>query len=199
MSDITTETIKQLRTETGVSVMQCKKALEEAGGDLEKAKVILRKQSANSASKKADRELGAGIVRAYIHNNNSVGVLVELNCETDFVAQNKEFVELADNIAMHIAAMNPAFTRASEVTDEAKAKVIEVMQAEVAGLDKPEDMKAQILEGKVSGYFKEKALLDQAYIKNPDITVEKLIEEAIQKIGEKIEIARFSRFGVLES
>jgi len=199
MAEITTELIKQLRTETSVSVMQCKKALEEAGGDLEKAKVLLRKKSATAASKKADRELGAGITRAYIHNNSTVGALVELNCETDFVAKNEEFVKLADGIAMHIAAMAPAFVSAEEATDAQRAKVTEVMTEEVAKLDKPDDIKAKVLEGKIADYFNEKALLGQSYVKNPEVTVAELIEEATQKLGEKIEVVRFARFGVLEA
>lgn len=199
MAEITTDIIKQLRNETGVSVMQCKKALEETGGDLEKAKVVLRKQSANAASKKADRELGAGIIRSYIHNNNSVGVLIELNCETDYVAKNEEFVQLADDIAMHIAAMNPEFISAEEATEDERQKVTEVMQAEIADMDKPEDIKKQILEGKINDYFNSKALLGQSFVKNPDITIEKLLEEATQKIGEKIKVTRFARYGVLEA
>lgn len=199
MAEITTDIIKQLRNETGVSVMQCKKALEESGGDVEKAKVFLRKQSSGAASKKADRTLGAGIIRSYIHNNSAIGVLVELNCETDFVAHNAEFVELADNIAMHIAAMNPVFVSTANISDEEKAKITEAMKDEVASLDKPEDIKAKILEGKVSDYFKEKTLLEQAYIKNPDMTIGGLVEAAIQKIGEKIEVSRFIRYGVLEA
>lgn len=198
MADITTDVIKQLRTETGVSVMQCKKALEEAGGDMEKAKVLLRKQSAKAASKKADRELGAGVVRSYIHGNGTVGAMVELNCETDFVAKNEEFVQLADDIAMHVAAMAPAFVSAEQASEEEKTKVTEVMQEEVAKMDKPEDVKAKVLEGKINDYFNDKALLGQSFVKNPDLTIAKLIEEATQKLGEKIEVGRFARFGVLE-
>lgn len=195
---ITTEDIKKLREMTGISVMQCKKALEEAEGDMEKAQVLLRKQSAKAAGKKADRELGAGKIRAYIHNNSTVGAMVELNCETDFVANNEEFIALADDIAMHITAMNPEFISAAEVDEAARTKVNEVMQAEVADMDKPEDIKAKILEGKINDYFAEKSLLSQPFIKNPDLTIGKLIEEAIQKIGEKIEVGRFVRYGLLE-
>jgi elongation factor Ts len=199
MAEITTELIKQLRAETKVSVMQCKKALEEADGDFEKAKVLLRKKSAKAASKKADRELGAGIVRSYIHGNGTVGAMIELNCETDFVAKNEEFVQLADGIAMHIAAMAPEFVSADQATDAERAKVTEVMTDEVNKLDKPNDIKVKVLEGKINDYFNDKALLGQSYVKNPDLTVAKLIEEATQKLGEKVEIARFARFGVLEA
>jgi len=194
---ITTDDIKKLRDETGVSVMQCKKALEEAEGDMDKARIIMRKQSSKAASKKADRELGAGVVRSYIHSDNSIGVLIELNCETDFVAQNEEFTNLANDIAMHIAAMNPAYVRPDEVTDAEREKVTAIMQGEVAEMDKPEDIKEKIVAGKVDDYFGEKVLLEQSFVKNPDLTIGKLVEEAIQKIGEKIEIARFVRYTVL--
>jgi len=194
---ITTDDIKKLRDETGVSVMQCKKALEEAEGDMEKARIIMRKQSSKAASKKADRELGAGVVRSYIHSDNSIGVLIELNCETDFVAQNEEFTNLANDIAMHIAAMNPAYVRPDEVTDAEREKVTAIMQGEVAEMDKPVDIKEKIVAGKVDDYFGEKVLLEQSFVKNPDLTIGKLVEEAIQKIGEKIEIARFVRYTVL--
>lgn len=196
---ISKDDIKTLRDQTGISFMQCKKALEEAEGDMEKAMLMLRKASGKAASKKADRELGAGVVRSYIHSNNQVGVLLELNCETDFVAKNEEFLALADNIAMHIAAMSPVFVSESEITDADRAKITEVMQEEVADMDKPEDIKAKILEGKLNDYFAAQTLLGQAYVKNPDQTISQLIEEAIQKIGEKIEVGRMVRYGVLEA
>jgi elongation factor Ts len=196
---ITTEDIKKLREETGISVMQCKKALEEANGDMEQAKMILRKLSAKAASKTADRELGAGLVRAYIHSNNTVGTLIELNCETDFVANNEEFITLTDNIAMHITAMSPEFISQDEINDEVRAKIEGFLKEEVADLDKPEDIKAKVLEGKINDYFAQKTLLDQPFIKNPDITVGKLIEEATHKLGEKISVGRFVRYGLLEN
>lgn len=193
--EITTDTIKQLRDATGVSVMQCKKALEEAGGDMEKALVILKKKSADIASKKADRTFGAGTVAAYIHGNGSVGALVELVTETDFVAKNEEFKTLARDIAMHVAALSPTYLKKEEVTPEAKAKASEVFAEEVK--NKPANLKEQILEGKLNAHFKDFILLEQTFIKNPDVTIAGLVNEAIQKFGEKIEIARFSRFSVL--
>ncbi len=193
---ITTEQIKDLRDRTGVSVMQCKKALEEAGGDIEKAIVILKKISKDIASKKSDRSFAAGVVQSYVHSSGSIGALVELVCETDFVSKNEEFKNIARDIAMHITASNPRFMRAEEVTDDAKKAATEVFQKEVEG--KPENMKAQILEGKLKAYFKDKILLEQDFIKNPEITIAGLIDSAVQKFGEKIEIARFVRFGVLE-
>lgn len=148
---ITTDQIKKLRDETGVSVMQCKKALEEAAGDLEKAKIILRKISKQSADKKADRTLGAGVVVSYIHSNGTVGAIVEFLCETDFVARNEEFKTLAKDIAMHITAMNP------ENLEE---------------------------------------LLNQDFIKSPEKIIKNLVEEAVQKFGERTEIGRFARFSI---
>jgi elongation factor Ts len=192
---ITTEQIKALRDLTGVSVMQCKKALEEANGDLEKAQVILRKISKAAADKKSDRVFGAGVVSAYVHSNGTVGSMVELVCETDFVSKNEDFKALARDIAMHATATGAQFLRATEISDEDQKAAKEVFAAEVEG--KPEAMKAQILEGKLKAYFKEKILLEQDFIKNPEITIQGLLDSAIQKFGEKIEVARFVRFSVL--
>jgi elongation factor Ts len=194
--EITTEQIKALRDETGVSIMQCKKALEEAGGDAEKAKVILRKASAKSASKKSDRSLGAGIVASYIHGGGSVGSMVELLCETDFVAKNEEFQTLAREIAMQVAATSPEFISEDEIDETAKAKASEIFAEEAEG--KPEEIKEKIIQGKLDSYFGEKTLLKQAYIKNPDQTINELIEEGVQKFGEKIQVGRISRFGILQ-
>jgi len=193
---ITTEQIKELRDMTGVSVMQCKKALEEAGGDKEKALIILRKKSGDIALKKADRTFNAGTIQSYIHTNSNVGVMVELLCETDFVGGNDGFKALARDIAMHIAATNPKFLKKEDIDENSKKKATEVFEAEVAG--KPENVKAKILEGKISAYFSEMVLLDQPFIKNPELTIKGLVEGAIQKFGEKIEIGKFVRFTVLD-
>lgn len=192
---ITTEQIKELRDLTGVSVMQCKKALEEAGGDAEKAKIILRKQSAKAADKKAGRTLGSGVVASYIHGGGSVGAMIELLCETDFVAKNEEFKNLAREIAMQVAATAPDFVEASQIDENAKTKATEIFMDEAK--DKPAEMKAKIVEGKLQAYFAEKTLIDQPYIKNPEQTIGGLIQEATQKFGEKIQIDRISRFSVL--
>src|SRR3989344_6720165 len=191
MADITTETIKELRDETGVSIMQCKKALEEAGGDMEKAKVILRKQSAVSASKKADRTLGAGIAAAYTHAGGSVVGAVVLACETDFVSKNEEFGKLAYDIAMHVAAMNPQFKSRDEMKYEDLKAAREVFEKEAANV--PEAMRAKAIEGKLDTVIREKALLEQPFVKDASLTVRGLIEAAIQKFGEKIEVIRFER------
>lgn len=194
MANITTELIKELRDTTGLSIMQCKKALEETAGDMGKAIVLLQKKGAGIAAKKADRSLGAGTVAAYIHSNGNIGSLVELVCETDFVSNNAEYKTLAYNIAMHVAATNPLYLRMTDIPANVRTQAEEVFVKEVEG--KPADMKAKILEGKLNAYFKDKVLLDQPYIKNPEVTINGLIESFIQKFGERIEIGRFTRIGV---
>lgn len=191
---ITTEVIKQLREETGVSIMQCKKALEETGGDLEKAKVILRKESAAIAAKKSERSLGAGVAAAYIHAGGSVVGAVVLSSETDFVAKNEEFAKLAYDIAMHVAAMNPQFISKDEVKEEDIAAARSVFEEEVA--DKPEDMREKIVAGKIDAFLNEKVLLDQPFVKDGSKTIQALIDEAVQKFGEKVQISRFERLAV---
>lgn len=189
---------------TGISVMQCRKALEESGGDFEKAIVILRKRGAEVAAKKADRTLGAGVVSSYIHATGTVGTIIELFCETDFVSGNDEFKKLAYDIAMHITAFNPEFLKTEDITEEAKNLAKEVFAKEVEGgssgaksaKDKPAAMKEKILEGKLKSYFAERVLLEQPFVKNPEITVRTLIDSAVQKFGEKIEIGRFARFSI---
>ena|SRR3989344_5246747 len=192
---ISTEQIKTLRDSTGISVMQCKKALEEAGGDSEKALVILRKKGGDIAAKKADRTLGAGVISAYIHGNGSVGAMVELSCETDFVSKNSDFKALAYDIAMHVAASSPLYLKAEDVAESEKAKAREVFAKEVEG--KPATIQDKIMQGKLASYFGEKTLLEQPFIKNPELTIKGLIDSGIQKFGEKIEVARFTRFSVL--
>jgi elongation factor Ts len=191
---ITTEQIKELRDMTGLSIMQCKKALEEAEGDISKAAILLQKKGAGIAAKKADRNLGAGRVASYVHSTGNIGALVELLCETDFVAKNEEFGALAYNIAMQIAATNPLYLKMSDIPEATRKEAEEVFVKEVEG--KPEDMKAKILEGKLNSYFKDKVLLEQEYIKNPEVTINGLIESFIQKFGERTEIGRFTRIGV---
>lgn len=189
--EISTEQVKVLRDKTGVSIMQCRKALEEAGGDLEKAEVILRKKSGASAEKKADRELGAGSIGSYVHEG-TIGSMVLLSCETDFVARNPEFPVLAREIAMQVAATNPTYTRVEDVPTETRDKAREVFLKEVEG--KPEDMKEKILEGKLASYFQDQVLMEQTYIKDETKKIKDLISEATQKFGERIEISRIARF-----
>lgn len=189
---ITTEQVKALRERTGLSIMQCRKALEEAGGDTEKAVVILRKSSAAIADKKSERTLGSGTIASYIHGAGSVGAIVELSCETDFVAKNEEFKALAYDLAMQVAATDPQFLKMEDINDDAKKSAIEVFTGEAK--DKPEDIRAKIIEGKLLSYFGEKTLLEQDFIKNSEMKIKDLIMGAVQKFGERIEIRRFVRF-----
>jgi len=192
---ITTEQVKSLRDKTGISIMQCKKALEDAGGDEVKALVILQKKGAEIADKKSDRALGAGVVSSYIHGTGSIGAMVELWCETDFVAKNEDFKTLARDIAMQIAATNPEFVSTDEIPEEVKNNAKEVFKKEVEG--KPENMKEGILEGKIASYFKEKVLSEQEYIKDSSLTVKSMLQNATQKFGEKVQIGKFVRFSTM--
>lgn len=192
---ITTGQIKELRDATGVSIMQCKKALEEAGGDLEKAKIILRKISKQSADKKVARTLGAGTVASYIHSNGLVGAMVELLCETDFVARNDDFKALARDIVMHITALAPEYLKMEEVKEEDKTKTKELFEKDI-DTKKPKEIRDKIMEGKLSSHFGEKVLLEQIFIKNPEVNIRTLVEQANQKFGERIEIGRFVRFSI---
>jgi elongation factor Ts len=195
---VTVDQIKELREQTGISVMQCKKALEEAEGDMEKAKVILRKKSGDIAAKKSERGLGAGVVESYIHNTRQVGAMVVLSCETDFVAKNEEFVALARDIAMQIAATAPQFIQKEEVKEEDTKAAEEVFRKEIKETvgDKPEEMQEKILQGKIDSFLKEKILLEQDYIKDSSLTIKNLIESATQKFGENIVISNFKRYSV---
>lgn len=193
---VTTDIIKRLRDETGVSVMQCKKALEEAGGDFAKAIVILKKKGADAAAKKSDRMLNAGIIASYVHATGTTGAMVELACETDFVAKTPEFKQLAYDIAMHIVALRPEFIKREDITKEAKDLAMSVFEKDV--LDKPKEMREKILEGKLVAYFADRVLHEQKFIKNGDQTILELINAYVQKFGEKTEIVRFVRYGVLE-
>ncbi len=195
---ITTDEIKALREKTGISVMQCKKALEEAKGDSDKALEILRKKSKDIATKKSDRSLGAGSVQAYIHAGDTVGVLLELSCETDFVARNEEFKKLAYDLAMHTAAMNPQYTSSDDVSKEEQDKARALFEKEVSESGKPKNIQEKMMEGKLSAYFSERVLLEQAYVKDPSIKIKDLITQAIQKFGENIEVSKFSRLAVGE-
>jgi elongation factor Ts len=189
--EISTEVVKELRDRTGVSVMQCKKALEEAGGDIAKAEVILKKRSGAAADKKADRELAAGAIGTYVHDG-AIGAMVLLSSETDFVARNPEFVALAREVAMHIAATNPKYATDAEIPEDAKTAAMAVFAKEVEG--KPEEMKEKILAGKLASYFQDQVLYDQPYIKDESKTIKDLVTEASQKFGERVEVSRFARF-----
>jgi elongation factor Ts len=186
------ELVKKIRERTGAGMVAIKKAVDEAGGDEEKAIEILRKQGESKAAKKADRETKEGVVVSYVHSNK-VGALVKLLCETDFVARNEEFVALAKDIAMHITAMNPKFIKPEDMSTELVEKEKEIWRALLVSEGKPADMIEKIMTGKEKKFREESALLTQAFVKNPEITVNELIIAAIGKMGEKIEVSEISR------
>jgi elongation factor Ts len=192
--EITSAQLKELRDQTGISVMQCKKALEEAGGDMAKAKIILQKKGGEAAQKKSDRTLGAGSIGSYVHSTGEVAALVLLSSETDFVSKNDEFSALAREIAMHVAAQNPLYISRADVDEVALGKAREVFFEEVK--DKPAEMQEKILEGKLDAYFRDRILMEQPFIKNPEVTIGDMINSAIQKFGEKVVISRISRLSV---
>lgn len=186
--------VKTLRERTGAGMMDCKAALEESGGDLEKAIDILRMKGIAKAAKKAGRDTSEGLVESYIHGGGRVGVLLEVNCETDFVARNEGFQALVKDIAMHIAAANPLAVSSDHIDSAVLEKEREIYTEQVKAEGKPEAMVAKIVEGKLAKFKKESALLDQEFIKNPQITVGDHLKESIAKIGENIVIRRFVRF-----
>lgn len=195
MADISASAVKELRDKTGVSMMECKKALTVTGGDIEKAIDELRKKGLASASKRAGRETSQGIIASYIHMDK-LGVMLELNCETDFVARTDDFRGLAKDIAMHIAAANPQFVNPSDVPAETIEREKEIARTQVVG--KPENIVEKILEGKLAKYYEEVCLVEQAFVKDPEgkKKVKDLITEAIARIGENISVRRFARFQV---
>ena len=190
---ITTDDVKKLRDATGVSIMQCKQALEEAVGDFDKALLILSKKSASIAAKKGDRTLGAGTVQAYIHAG-TVGALVSLMSETDFVAKNEEFVALARDLAMQVAASAPQYATREEIPMDKMNDIKEMFAKDVVG--KPENLKEQILAGKVDAYLASLVLMEQPYIKDDSKKVRDLVEAATQKFGERIAVGQIARFSV---
>lgn len=190
---VTADQIKELRGKTGVSVMQCKKALEEALGDIEKAVILLRKLSGNIADKKADRYTPAGAVVSYIHGNNSVGAMVLLSTETDFVAKNDEFKKLGYDIAMHVAAQAPAYVRREDIPEDEMKKIQETLAGEIPA-GKPKDVQEKILDGKIGDYLKTRVLLEQPFIKDEAQTIGDIVKSATQKFGERVAVSKFARF-----
>jgi elongation factor Ts len=188
--------VKELREKTGASVMECRNALVEAKGDLEKAADFLRIRGKEKAAKKADRATAEGVVVSYIHSNKKIGVMIELLCETDFVAKNSEFQDLAYDLAMHIAASNPKFLSFEKVDEKEKSEYEKFAREEFAGVEKPAEIMEKMVSGKVKKYFDESSLLSQLFVKNPDLTVEDLIKEKIAKIGENIQVGNFVRFEI---
>lgn len=176
--------------------MECKKALEKSGGDVEEAVKYLKKSGNEKAGKKASRATGEGVVAAYVHSNKKIGAMVELRCETDFVAKNSEFQELAYDIAMHVAAMGPKYLSFEKVSAKDKKDYEALIREEIASQNKPADIIEKIVEGKVKKHFEEMALLNQVFVKNPDVTVGDMIKEKIAKIGENIQVERIERFEI---
>lgn len=191
---ITASMVKELRTRTGVGMMDCKKALTEANGDMEKAVDILREKGLSKVAKKAGRIAAEGIVGSYIHGNGRIGVLVEVNCETDFVAQTEGFHALVKDIAMQIAAANPLYVSREEVPADVISHEKEVYRQEALNEGKPEKIVDRMVEGRVEKYFKEVCLLDQPFIKDGDKTINDVVLEATVKMGEKVSIRRFTRY-----
>ena len=188
--------IKQLRDETDVSITECKKAIEQTQGDLEKAKEILRKWGMELADKKGSRAANQGIIETYIHMNKKIGVLVEVRCETDFVARSEDFKTLCHNIALHIAGMKPLYVKPEDISEEILNKEREIYKEQFAKTKKPENIMDQIIEGKIAKYKQELCLLTQGFVKTPDKTINDLIKEAIGKLGENIIVKRFTRYEI---
>lgn len=190
----TIEKIKQLREETAAGMMDVKRALDETDGDVEGARRVLRERGQAIAAKKSARETHEGLIEAYIHFNGRVGVLVEVNCETDFVARTPEFKEFARNVALHVASMNPLTVSPENIPQEALDEERSIAENQAAEMGKPEDITTRIVEGRMKKFVNEKALLTQPYVKEPDKTVSELLQETVQKVGENVVIRRFVRY-----
>ena len=197
--EITATQVKELRNRTGIGMMDCKAALIESAGDIDKAIEILRKKGKAKAEKKADRDVSEGVIWSYIHPGNKIGVMVEVNCETDFVAKNEGFLEFVKDIAMHIAATNPAAIRREEIDAELVAKEREIYMEQARSQNKPEHILERIVDGKLEKFYQESCLLEQAFVKDPQKTIKDYLTETIARIGENINIARFVRFQIGEA
>ncbi|OPX34756.1 translation elongation factor Ts [candidate division KSB1 bacterium 4484_188] len=196
--EITAKTVKELRDKTGAGMMDCKNALKEANGDMELAVEILRKKGIAKAEKKASREVKDGLVHAYIHPGGKLGVLVEVNCETDFVANTDDFKEFVHNLAMHIAAANPAALDRDQVPQELVEREMRIYREQAEESGKPANIVEKIVQGKIEKFYSENVLLEQAYIRDPEKTIKDYLTEIIAKIGENITIRRFERFKIGE-
>jgi elongation factor Ts len=196
---ISADKVKQLRDQTGAGMMDCKAALQEAGGDFEQAAIILRKKGIATAAKKVGRTASEGVITSYIHPGNKMGVLVEVNCETDFVARTKEFQDFAHNIAVQIAAMNPKWKTREEVPAELLNKEREILLAQLEDSGKPDRVKQQIVEGRLEKWYSENIFADQPFVHDDSIKMSQLITNHIAKFGENIVIRRYCRFKLGES
>lgn len=191
---ITAEMVKELREKTGAGMMECKKALQATNGDMEKAILFLRERGMAAAQKKASRTAKEGLIASYIHAGGKIGVLVEVNCETDFVARNDDFKELVKDIAMQIAAVKPLYVKREDVPEDVLAKEKEIYLSQAKNSGKPEKVWDKIVEGKLESYYQEVCLYEQPFIKDPKIKIKDLIAQAVGKIGENIRVKRFVRF-----
>jgi len=192
--EITAEMVKTLRQRTGIGVMECKQALKESKGDIEEAITILRKKGYDRAKEKMEREAVDGIIGSYVHMNGKIGVLVEVNCESDFVARNQEFQELVKNICLHIAASNPLYISSDEIPEKVLKSEREIIREQFKDSNKPPQIIDKIVEGKLQKFYQEVCLIDQPYVKDDKITINKLIASYIAKFGENIKVTRFTRY-----
>ncbi len=190
------KTVMQLRQMTGAGMMDAKSALEEVSGDLEKAAELLRKKGIAKAEKKAERETKEGRVVSYLHANGKLGAMVEILCETDFVARTEAFQELCHDLAMHVAASDPLYVKRADVPAEVIEKEKDIYRAEMAGQAKPQDIMEKIVDGKLNKYFSDVCLLEQAFVKDEDKTIEEVVKEKIASLGENIQVTRFCRFNI---
>lgn len=196
MADISAAMVKALREKSGAGIMDCKEALASCDGDMEKAVDFLRKKGLATAAKRAGRATSEGTIQSYIHMGGKIGVMVEVDCETDFVAKTDDFVEFAKNLAMHIAATNPVAIVPEDVPEEILNREKEIYKAQALEMGKPEKMIDKIVDGKLNKFFKDSCLLNQPYVKDPDKTITDYLNEVIAKTGEKITVKRFARFQV---
>ena len=192
--EISAAMVKDLRDKTNAGMMDCKKALQETGGDMEKAVDFLRQKGLAKALKRSGKEASEGVVHAYIHGGGRIGVLVEVNCETDFAAKSEDFVEFTKNIAMHIAASNPLGVEKTDIPEEVVERERAIYLAQARETGKPEKILGQMVEGKLRKFYEESVLLEQPYVKDPDKTIQDYLNELVAKIGEKIIIRRFARY-----
>jgi len=199
MAEVTAQLVKDLRERTGAGMMECKKALEEAKGDLAEAEVVLRKRGIAAAAKKGARSTRQGVIGSYIHAGAQLGVLVEVNCESDFVARTDDFQQLVHDVAMQVAAANPSFIRKEDVTTEALEKEKAIQRARALAEGKPEKIVDKVVEGRMAKFYEEICLLDQPFIRENTTTIGDLIKQKIAKLGENITVARFTRFKVGET
>lgn len=198
MAEITAQLVKELRDKTGAGMMECKKALTEAKGNVEEAVIVLRKRGMASADKKSARTTKQGLIGTYVHPGSQLGVLIEVNCESDFVARTEDFQDLVRDLAMQVAAADPRFVRREEVTPEILEKEKEIARDRARAEGKPEKILDRIVEGRLEKYYEETVLLEQPFIKDPQVTIQDLVKQKIAKLGENITVSRFTRMKVGE-